>query len=379
MRNHDRRLPVWIGLALAGLLSACSGGDAADPAPRPVLVERPQGGPDAAIATFAGEIRARRESPLSFRIGGNLVRRLVDAGERVREGQVLAELDPGDQRLQAEAARAQLAAAEAELSRVRADRARYQTLARDQLVSRSAMDAQDAAWRAAEERARTARAQLDVASNQAAYATLRAPRDGVIASRAAEAGQVVAAGQAIYTLAGDDGREVAIALPESRIGEFRLGQEVEVELWDAPGERMRGSIREIAAAADPQARTFAARVALAPEAAARAALGQSARVFVARNGERAALNVPLSALQPGPGGGHAVWVVAPGTGALRLVPVQAGTPGQARVPVLSGLSPEDWVVSAGGHLLREGLVVAPVDRDNRPVVVANAAGADAPR
>ncbi|MDH7452957.1 efflux RND transporter periplasmic adaptor subunit [Luteimonas composti] len=379
MRNQDRRLPVWIGLALAGLLSACSGGDAADPAPRPVLVERPQGGPDAAIATFAGEIRARRESPLSFRIGGNLVRRLVDAGERVREGQVLAELDPGDQRLQAEAARAQLAAAEAELARVRADRARYQTLARDQLVSRSAMDAQDAAWRAAEERARTARAQLDVASNQAAYATLRAPRDGVIASRAAEAGQVVAAGQAIYTLAGDDGREVAIALPESRIGEFRLGQEVEVELWDAPGERMRGSIREIAAAADPQARTFAARVALAPEAAARAALGQSARVFVARNGERAALSVPLSALQPGPGGGHAVWVVAPGTGALRLVPVQAGTPGQARVPVLSGLSPEDWVVSAGGHLLREGLVVAPVDRDNRPVVVASAAGADAPR
>lgn len=379
MRNQDRHLPVWIGLALAGLLSACSGGDAADPAPRPVLVERPQGGPDAAIATFAGEIRARRESPLSFRIGGNLVRRLVDAGERVREGQVLAELDPGDQRLQAEAARAQLAAAEAELSRARADRARYQTLARDQLVSRSAMDAQDAAWRAAEERARTARAQLDVASNQAAYATLRAPRDGVIASRAAEAGQVVAAGQAIYTLAGDDGREVAIALPESRIGEFRLGQEVEVELWDAPGERMRGSIREIAAAADPQARTFAARVALAPEAAARAALGQSARVFVARQGERAALSVPLSALQPGPGGGHAVWVVAPGTGALRLVPVQAGTPGQARVPVLSGLLPEDWVVSAGGHLLREGLVVAPVDRDNRPVVVANAAGADAPR
>lgn len=377
MPTQDRSLPVWIAAAvLAALLAACSGGEAVDPAPRPVLVEQPQGGRDAAVSTFAGEVRARQESPLSFRIGGNLVRRHVDAGERVQEGQVLAELDPGDQRLQAEAARAQLAAAEAGLVRTRADRARFQALAQERLVSRSAMDAQDAAWRAAEEQARAARAQLDVARNQAGYAQLRAPRDGVIAGRMAEAGQVVAAGQAIYSLAGDDGREVAIALPESRIGAFALGQQVEVELWGMPGERLPGRIREIAAAADAQTRTFAARVALAPEATARVELGQSARVFVAGDGGRTALSVPLSALQAAPGGGHAVWVVDPGTGVLRLAPVEAGAPAQSRVPVLSGLAPDDWVVSAGGHLLREGQVVAPVDRGNRPVPTAPAPAAD---
>jgi len=371
-----RCFPAWIvGLALAGLLSACGSEDEKASGPRPVLVVQPRGGAEAAVSTYAGEIRAREESPLAFRIGGNLARRHVDAGEHVRAGQVLAELDPGDQRLQAEAARAQLAAAEAELARVRADRARFQALAQERLVSQSAMDAQDSAWRAAEEQARAARAQLDVARNQAAYAQLRAPRDGVIASRLAEAGQVVAAGQAVYTLAGDGGREVAIALPESRIGEFRLGQPVEVELWDAPDRRLPGRIREIAAAAEPQARTFAARVALEPGAIDQVALGQSARVYVRQDGEGAALSVPLSALQPAASGGHAVWVVEPGSGALRLVPVETGRLGQSRVPVLSGLEADAWVVAAGGHLLREGQVVAPVDRDNRPVVAAT----DAPR
>ena len=362
------RSSFWaLGAALAALLSACGGNGEAVETPRPVLVEQPRGGADAAVVTYAGEIRAREESPLAFRIGGNLVRRHVDAGERVRKGQVLAELDPGDERLQAEAARAQLAAAEAELGRISADRTRFQALLRERLVSQSAMDAQDAAWRAAEEQARAARAQLDVARNQAGYAQLRAPFDGVVANRLAEAGQVVAAGQAVYTLAGDGGREVAIALPESRIGDSSLGQVVEVELWVGPERRLPGRIREIAAAADPQARTFAARVALDGDVADQVALGQSARVHVRQEGEGAALSVPLTALQPGPSGGHAVWVVEPASGTLRLAPVEPGRLGQERVPVLSGLKPDDWVVTAGGHLLRQGQAVRPVDRDNRPV------------
>jgi len=361
---------LLVTLALTALLSACGRGETPQEAPRPVLVEHPAGGADAALVAYAGEIRAREESPLAFRIGGNLVRRHVDAGAAVRAGQVLAELDPGDQRLQAQAAQAQLSAAEAELARARADRVRFEALAKDQLVSRSALDGQTAAWKAAEEQARAARAQLDVARNQAAYSQLRAPRDGVIASRQAEAGQVVAAGQAIFTLAGDGGREVAIALPESRVRDFSIGQPVMVELWSVPGQRLPGTIREIAAAADPQARTYAARVALDESAESAVELGQSARVYVQRNGERAALSVPLSALQRDAAGRHAVFVVDPATHALTSVPVELGAFGETRVPVLSGLEAGDWVVSAGGHLLREGQEVVPVDRDNRPLEAA---------
>ena len=367
MAAHRFGVSLLAVLAMAATLAACGRGEAPTEAPRPVLVVRPAGGPGAALSAYAGEVRAREESPLSFRIGGKLVKRNVDAGAQVRGGDVLAELDSDDQRLQARAAQAQLATAEAELKRSAADRARFEALAKDRLVSRSALDAQTAAWRAADEQARAARAQLDVARNQAGYAQLRAPRDGVVTGRQAEAGQVVAAGQAVFTLAGDDGREVAIALPEARIRDFAIGQPVVVELWSAPGQRLPGKIREIAAAADPQARTYAARVELEGDAARAVELGQSARVYVQRNGEQAALSVPLSALQRGADGTSAVWVVDPATRTLKSVEVKLGTLGETRAPVLSGLDADDWVVAAGGHLLREGQAVVPVDRQNSPI------------
>ena len=215
---------------------------------------------------------------MSFRVGGNLVKRHVDAGQRVKKGDVLAELDVADFALQARASQAQLAAAEADLVRARDDLKRYQVLADQQLVSRSQLDQQSAAFKAAQGQANAARANLDVLRNQAGYAQLRAPADGVIASREAEAGQVVSAGQTIFNLAADGAREVLIDLPEATLRDYAVGQPVEVELWNRPGQRLPGTIREIAAAADPQARTYATRVSLAADALADVELGQSARV-----------------------------------------------------------------------------------------------------
>ena len=357
------------GCLLAMLLLGACGHDAPPPeTARPVLVVHPDGGPDAAFTAYAGEIRAREESALAFRVGGNLVRREVDVGDQVKRGQLLAELDPGDLRLQAQAVQAQVAAAEAELARAAADRARYAKLAQQQLVSRSALDAQNAVYAAAAGQAKAARAQLDVARNQAGYAQLRAPRDGVIAARQAEAGQVVAAGQTVFTLAGDAGREVAIALPETRIRDFHAGQPVLVELWNAPDTRLPGTIREIAPAADPQARTYAVRIALGASAAQSVELGQSARVYIADEGNATTLRVPLAAVQRGAGGAAALWVVDPATRTLHLTPVQLGAFGEDSAPVLRGVAVDAWIVAAGGHLLREGQLVQPVDRDNRPVL-----------
>jgi multidrug efflux system membrane fusion protein len=366
-----RLFVVAAALSATLALGACGGDDEAKEAPRPVLVVHPGAGDALPFAAFAGDIRAREESPLSFRVGGQILRRFVDAGDRVKQGQVLAELDARDLRAQSDAAQAQAAAADAELARASAERKRLESLVKDQLVSRSAYDAQQAAYASAAGQARAARSQFEVARNQAAYTQLRAPRDGVIATRSAEAGQTVTSGQAVYTLAGAGGREVAIALPESRIREFQVGQPVLVELWSQPGERLPGRIREISAAADPQARTYATRIELDPRAAQAVELGQSARVFVA--GARSAdstLRVPLSALQRNKTGATAVWVVDPVKRTLHLTPVRIGPYGEDTVTVLSGVRANDWVVSAGGHLLREGQSVAPVDRDNRPVATA---------
>lgn len=344
-----------LGLGLLATLAACGKQQPALEVPRPVLVVHPLAGADTAPAAYAGDIRARNESPLSFRVGGNLTRRLVDAGDRVRRGQLLAELDPGDAGLQA-------SAAHAEMTRLGGDLERYRTLVAQKLVSQSTFDAQQAAYRAA-------RAQYELTRNQSAYTRLLAPADGVIATRSAEAGQTVAAGQAIYTLAGDSGREVAIALPESRVREVRVGQPVVVELWSAPGQPLPGRIREISPAADPQARTFAARVALEGDAARAVELGQSARVYMRQAGEQAALQVPLSAVQRSADAKPAsLWVVDPATRRVLLLPVRLGAYAEGTVPVLGGVDANAWIVAAGGHLLREGQLVAPVDRDNRPVL-----------
>ncbi len=361
--------------AIAALvLAGCGGGAEAPDTRRPVWVVQPQAAAGAHALAFPGEVRAREESPLAFRVGGELVRRHVDAGARVAEGQVLAELDPGDQALQAQAAQAQLAAAEAERARAKGDLDRYAQLVGQQLVSRSAYEAQQAAYRAAAGQADAARAQWEVTRNQSGYTTLRAPHAGVIASRQAEAGQVVAAGQTVFTLAADGGREVAIDLPEDKVGRFAVGDPATVELWNSPGRRLPATIRELAPAADPQTRTYAVRVALDDVAAGDVVLGQSARVFLRQTGADGGLTVPLAALQPADDGKAAVWVVRGGK--VVRVPVEAGAPGSEAVAVRGALRPDDWVVAAGGHLLREGEAVVAVDRDNRPVAAVPAPDAE---
>lgn len=366
-------------LAAALLLAACGKEAAPQEAPRPVLVAHPTESAHA-VSAFAGEVRAREESPLSFRVGGNLIERHVDVGDHVRRGALLAVLDAGDLQAQARAAQAQLVAAQAELGRARADQARLAQLAGQQLVSRSALDAANAAATAAQGQVNAARANLDVARNQTSYTQLRAPRDGVIAARNAEAGQVVGAGQAVFSLAADGVREVAFAVPEGVVAEVKPGLLVQVEVWSKPGQRWPGTVREIAPAADAASRTYAARVSVdAPEGAME--LGQSARVYLASNGN-GALSVPLSALQR-TGDAAAVFVVDAKTATLKLQPVRLGPYGDERAPVRSGLSAGDWVVTAGGHLLRAGQKVVPVDRDNRPVLTPattdNAANAAANR
>lgn len=364
-----RVLSLTLPVSLIALLTACGNDQEVEAPPRPAMVVQPE--PAAALLeTFPGEVRARFEPELAFRIGGKVSKRLVEVGERVKADQPLAELDPQDVRLQLEAVRAQMAAAEANLNLARAERDRYQTLLERQLVSRSHFDSADNAYRSAEAQYQQVRAQYDVARNQATYAVLRAPQNGVIASRRLEVGQVVAAGQTVLTLAADGEREVAIGLPEHALERFRLGQEVAVELWSQPGKRFPARIRELAPAADPNSRTFAARVAFLEGGNVPAELGQSARVLISHAGS-VPLAVPLSALSA-EGGKPFVWVVDPGTETLQRRLVQVGPYGESRVPVLAGLDAKDWVVAAGVQVLREGQKVRPVDRNNRPVTLTRA-------
>ncbi|OLU24715.1 efflux RND transporter periplasmic adaptor subunit [Pseudomonas sp. PA27(2017)] len=353
-------------LCLALSLVACSDAQAPQPGIRPAMVAQPQLSAEQ-VDSYPGEVRARLEPELAFRIAGKVTRRLVEVGQRVDKDAPLAELDPQDVRLQLDASRAQLQSAESNLQLARAERDRYRTLQQRGMISKSLADNAENTFRAAEARLRQVRAELNVADNQAGYAVLKTPQSGVIVQRRAEVGQVVAAGQTVFVLAADGEREVLIDLPEQVIRHLAIGQEVAVELWSQPGERLAGRVRELSPAADSRSRTYAARVAL-QASEAQVELGQSARVFIARNGD-VPLAVPLSALSAEQGQPY-VWVVDPQTSTLKRTAVRVGAYGEKSVPVLDGLKASDWVVVAGVQVLLDGQQVRPVDRQNRAVDLA---------
>jgi len=285
--------------------------------------------------SYSGEVRARYEMPLSFRIPGKLLERKVDAGAHVVAGQLLARLDPADAALQSAQAQSQLALAEAEAKRYRDLRARN-------YVSAAVLDAKETALK-------SAASQAGVAKNQLAYAQLTADGAGVIVAVLAEPGQVVAAGQPVLRLAQDGEREVQIALPETAFGEVRVGGDANVTLWSA-NKTYRGCVREIVPAADAASRTFATRVSVL-DADPALALGMTATVRFAASAAPVP-TIPMTALYQ-QGNDVAVWVVgADDVLALRPVKVAAYTDGGAAIA--DGLKAGERIVAAGVHRLAAG-------------------------
>lgn len=366
------------------LLTACKDEPLAEPA-RPALVVQPGAG-IASASVYSGEVRALEEPQLSFRISGKIAKRFVDVGTPVKAGQALAQLDSSDVNLQAQSAQAALASAQSDLALAKSELERYKALVDKQVVSRSLYETRQSAYQAAVARVKQARANANVSSNQTSYAILRAPKNGVIAQRLAEAGQVVAAGQTVFVLATDGPREISISVSEQFVSQFQPGRKMAVELWAAPGKIFPATLREISPSADPLARTFAAKVSFKADGV-KAEVGQSARVYV-QDETDSKMSLPLSAIHS-LNGKPAVWVLrklAPPADAtldedaqkafaekalreqqVHLVPVQIGAYGETSVPVLSGVTTSDWVVVAGVHLLREGQPVRAVDNNNREV------------
>lgn len=349
MRAAFLLLPLALGLA------AC-GKDAPAPSPpRPVLTQTIVPGAAATRDVYPGEIRARHETDLGFRIGGKMLSRVVDAGARVKRGQVLARLDPADARLAAQAAAAQVASAESDLTLARAELERHAELLARKFISQSAFDARRNAFNAASARAEQARSQAALSSNQAEYTTLLADADGVVLSVSAEPGQVLAAGQPVLRLAHAGQKEAVVSVPESQVARFKIGQAVAISLWSDASVLFPGRIREIAGGADPVTRTYAVRIsALNPPEQAH--LGMSANVLVQSAADPGLVLLPLTAIAR-EGGNPAVWVVDPATSKVRLRQVSVGQFREDGVTVTGGLHPGDVVVTAGVHKLRPDEVV----------------------
>lgn len=366
--NPLRRLGLGLLLILPVLwLSGCRTHAEPQEPIRPAIVARPQSAAAEAGTLYSGDIKARYESALGFRVGGKIRQRRVDVGAHVKAGDLIAELDPQDLHLQAGSARAALAAADADLATAKSERDRYEALRGKNFVSETQFDAVDNRLKAAAARATEARAALNVAQNQAGYSELRADHDGVITSIVVEAGQVVAPGQTIATLARDGEREVEISVPESRIADYQKDQAATIELWAESGTHLAGTLREIAPEADSTTRTFRVRVALGDNSD-KAKLGQTARVFFSGSESDAAHLIPLASLYE-KDGKPAVWLVDAKTRQVHLTAVTVSAYREQGVVLMDGVNTQDWIIAAGVHKLREGQTIRPVDHSNKPLTL----------
>jgi len=319
------------------------------------------------MAEFPGEVRARVESRLGFRIAGKIVSRKVDVGTEVKRGQLLMQLDPQDLKLAQAQANAGLKAAESNRDLAKAELKRYQDLREKNFVSQAILDSKETAFKAAQASYDQALAAYRNQSNQAGYASLVSDVDGVVTAIDAEVGQVVGAGTPVLRVAQTGEKEIVIAIPEDKVDVLRKVTDVKVRTWANPNDVVPGTLRELSPVADPATRTYAAKVSI-PDASANIKLGMTGYVTFSAKSQNAMLKLPLTALFSDKGA-TSVWVVE--NGGVKLVPVQVAGSAGNEILVASGVAPGQTVVTAGVNQLKPGQKV-------KILAAESASGRDSP-
>jgi len=343
--------------ACVALLVLAFGGCGAEEAPpepdvrpvRTITVEELPGGEQ---VTLTGRIEAQEEVSLAFRVSQRLIERRVNVGDRVEAGQLVARIEATTLDNAVQAARANLAAAQAAAADARLEFDRQRSLFERGVAPRARFERAQAAREAAAAQVDAAQAQLATAREQRSYTELFADAPGTVTAVGAEPGEVVAAGQMIVRVARQDGRDAVFGVP-ARVKEAAggLDPEVTVALASDPSVTTTGRVREVSPQADPVTRTFAVRVGLAdPPAAMRLGSTVTGSIQLAGGG---GIRIPASALTSADGQ-PAVWVLDVDSGIVSLRSVVVEQSGLFDVTVSEGLAPDEVVVTAGVQTLRPG-------------------------
>ncbi|GGJ12715.1 RND transporter [Neoroseomonas lacus] len=354
LRLSSLRLPAR-GMLVALLPLLVAGCDGGTPAPqaeirpvRVVSVERQAGG---AVVSLTGTVQAETEVNLAFRIDGRMVERMVNVGDVVHAGQIVARLNPENEENGLRAARAQLAAARAQFTEAANNYWRQSELLRDGWTTRVRYDQAAQARQTAQSAVDAAEAQVGLAETRLGYTELVSDVNGRVTARGAEPGEVVQPGRMIVQVARDEGRDAVFDVPATLKDQAPANPVIDIVLTTDTSVHTTGRVREVAPRADAVTGTFQVRVGLAdPPPAMRLGSTVTGRLTL---GSSAGFSIPASALtradhQP------AVWVVDPRseTVALRTVELVRHDPGH--VVIGSGLENGEIVVTAGVQALRPG-------------------------
>jgi len=303
------------------------------------------------IVSFTGRIEAENETRLSFRIGGRMIERSVNVGDRVDPGQVVAKLDSQNELNGLRSAQAAVTAAQAQFTEAQSNYDRQKFLLARDVASRVQYERAEQSRDTARAQLESAQAQLDVARDQVGDTELKADAGGIVIATAAEPGEVVQAGQLIIRVAPKGGRDAVFDVPGQVLRSAPRQPVVDVRLTDDPSVTTTGRVREVAPQADPVTRTFEVKVGLTdPPAAMRLGATVTGRVQI---NSSPTIEIPASALTEF-NRGPALWVVDPSalTVSLRNVDVQRHDP--ATVAISKGLETGEIVVTAGVQALHPG-------------------------
>jgi RND family efflux transporter MFP subunit len=354
-RSTARRYGVAAAVCGVLALAGCHQRAPEAAAARPVVAVAVRADGVPSEASLPGEIEARYNTPLSFRVGGKIIERNVRLGDTVKAGQVLARLDPADLQKSLANAQAQLDAAQHRLVYAKQQLDRDSAQASEKLIAPAQLEQTQDAYASAAAQRDSAQAQLAMARNQLAYAALVADHAGSITAEQADTGQNVSAGQAVYSLAWSGDVDVVCDAPESALAALGVGTTAEVTLPALPGKRLTARVREISPAADPQSRTYRVKLTLAAREP-QVRLGMTAQIAFASTQTLAGqdpITLPVTSLFHD-GQLPAVWVVRAGSDTLELRRVTVGRYNDRTFSVTQGLQAGDRVVYQGVHTVSAG-------------------------
>ncbi|MFS2222581.1 efflux RND transporter periplasmic adaptor subunit [Pantoea sp. B65] len=344
--------PLLFLLSAVLLLSGCGDKNQQQTiAPRPVryIVAPPPASGIPAIQT--GEIRAHDEVALGFRLDGRMLDRMVDVGDHVQAGQIIATLDSDTSQNQLLSARADLDSARAAEHTAALNLQRMKQLMPLGAIARAQYDTAQSDWQAAASHRQSSEAAFKNARDTLSWTRLAAPLSGVVISVSASPGQVVSSGQTVVTLAASGARDAVFDLADPQRVAGNNDTPFTLSLLSQPSIRTTGHLRDISPQADPQTRTWRVRITLdtPPDAMA---LGATVQGEMGQTGQ-AVIRLPATALTR-QGNKPAVFVVDRTSLKLQLRPVNLAHFTNAAIFIAEGISPGETVVTAGVSQLRQG-------------------------
>ena len=336
---------------IAAVVAGCEKPVPPNPAARPVRTVTIGCCAQGETVSLTGQIRAKDQASIAFRIEGRMIERPVNVGDELTPGQLVAKLDPQDQQNTLRTARAKLVAAEAQLSQTRSNFLRKQELLKGGWVPRAQFDDAQDAFQTAQAEVNAAQAQVKLAENQLSYTVLYADAPGAVTGVGAEPGEVVRGGQAIVNLAHEGGRDAVFDVPEELIRTGPRDPAVEIALTNDPDVKATGRVREVAPQADAATRTFRVKVGIIdPSATMRLGATVTGRIKLS---DPPGMEIPPSALTEA--NGHAVvWVLDPQNQTVSQRNVDVLRHDAASVVIAHGLQTGDVVVTAGVQQLHPG-------------------------